>query len=61
MPWTLMPLEEAYKVLESGPCRKPSLSAMQARRRREAELVMLGQLAQDEIRAVLEAEFGPLD
>ena len=56
-----MPLEEAYKVLESEPSRMSSLSALQARRLREAQLVMLGQLAEDEIRAVLEAEFGPLD
>ena len=70
-----MPLEEAYMVLESGQYRTSSMSAIQARRLREASsmsaiqarrlreahLVMVGQLAGDEIRAVLEAEFGPLD
>jgi hypothetical protein len=61
MAWKLMPLEEAFKLLESAPRDTASLSAEDARKLREAYLVMRGDLAEDEIRAALEADFGPID
>ena len=61
MAWKLMPLEEAFKLLESAPHDTASLSAEDARKLREAYLVMRGDLAEDEIRAALEADFGPVD
>ena len=61
MAWKLMPLEEAFKLLESAPHDTASLSAEDARKLREAYLVMRGYLAEDEIRAALEADFGPID
>ena len=54
-----MPLEEAFKLLEWAPRDTASLSAEDARKLREAYLVMRGDLAEDEIRAALEADFGP--
>ena len=61
MAWKLMPLEEAFKLLESAPRDTASLSAEDVRKLREAYLVMRGDLTEDEIRAVLEADFGPID
>ena len=56
-----MPLEEAFKLLELAPRDTASLSAEDARKLREAYLVMRGDLGEDEIRAALEADFGPID
>ena len=56
-----MPLEEAFKLLEWAPPDTANLSAEDARKLREAYLVMRGDLGEDEIRAALEADFGPVD
>lgn len=54
-----MRLEEAWKVLEFGAPRQ--VSREHPRKLREAQLVVQGHLTEDEIRGVLETEFGPLD
>ena len=56
-----MRLEEAYMFLESAPADTASLSTEDAQKLREAYLVMRGDLSGEEIRAVVEAEFGQLD
>jgi hypothetical protein len=53
--------EEADKVIDSGPPDTAALSAEEARRLREAQLVKMRDLSEDQIRAELEAAFGPLD
>jgi hypothetical protein len=61
MAWTPMSEEEADEVIDSGPPDTAMLSAEEARRLREAQLVKMRDLSEDEIRAELEAAFGPLD
>ena len=61
MAWKPMRLEEAYMFLESAPTDTASLSTEDAQKLREAYLVMRGDLSGEEIKAVVEAEFGPLD
>ena len=61
MAWKPMPLEEAYMLLESAPTDTASLSSDDAQKLREAYLVMRGDLSGEEIKAVVEGEFGPLD
>ena len=61
MGWRPMPLEEAYMLLESAPTDTASLSSEDAQKLREAYFVMRGDLSAEEIRAVVEAEFGQLD
>ena len=56
-----MPLEEAYMLLESAPTDTASLSTEDAQKLREAYFVMRGDLSGEEIRAVVETEFGQLD
>jgi len=52
--------EEADTVIESVPPDTATLSAEEARRLREAHLVKMRDLSEEEIRAELEASFGPL-
>ena len=54
--------EEAEKIIKSQPPDTATLSLMESRRLREADLVkQRPPLSEDEIRAELEAAFGPLD
>ena len=54
--------EEAEEIIKSQPPDTVTLSLMESRRLREADLVkQRPPLSEDEIRAELEAAFGPLD
>jgi hypothetical protein len=53
--------EEAEELIKSQPPNPVSLSAAESRRLKEAYLVKRGDLSEDEIRAELEVEHGPLD
>jgi hypothetical protein len=54
--------EEAEEIIKSQPPDTATLSLMDSRRLREADLVkQRPPLSEDEIRAELEAAFGPLD
>jgi hypothetical protein len=62
MPWKPMSEEEAEEVINSQPPDTTTLSPEESRRLREAHLVRRRPpLSEDEIRAELEASFGPLD
>jgi hypothetical protein len=53
--------EKAKLVLDSAPPYSHSPSAPEFKQRREAALMLRGDLSPEEIRVRLEPEFGPLD
>ena len=62
MPWKPMSEEVAEELIKSRRADDATtLSPSEARKLREAHLVMRGDLSEDEVRAELEAEFGRLD
>jgi hypothetical protein len=61
MAWEPMSPEKAKLVLDSAPPYSHSPSAPEFKQRREAALMLRGDLSPEEIRVRLEPEFGPLD